>query len=339
VIAPNGLGFWTAFESTVDAGNKARDLQVTIDRCHAAGVTWIAPRAGAGAANDVSFNEQSLAAYLAGGLRVYPWVFPYPGSEPRVVAAAKRYFLAGAHGFIINAEFEYQPASAASARAMVAGIRQAWHDAQGERRMRGLDPIADEAFVAHAPPDYLGAGIGHALSDELVALDDVCDAIMPQVYAWEHSDHGHAFHTERVMAGYAKRGLGPDRVWPVACTYRPKQRGGKPTPPMLNEGKRVGEDIAEFLNLSIVKACPAPSLYSLDAITWINGKDDHVMRVLSERHAARAADTDPAPPITEPETPTGKSSPRWRAVTPENEPAFLADFLGTLVDPDPKDVA
>jgi lysozyme len=51
------------------------------------------------------------------------------------------------------------------------------------------------------------------------------------------------------------------------------------------------------------------------------------------------ADTDPAPPITEPETPTGKSSPRWRAVTPETEPAFLSDFLGTLVDPDPKDVA
>ena len=309
---PSGLGFWLAFEKAVDPGNKALDLQVVIDRCHVAGISWIAPRAGAGGANDAAFDEKSNGAYLAAGLLVYPWIFPYKATEARVVSGFKRYFVAGAHGCIINAEFEYQPATAAEARGLVAAIRTAWTEAQSERLQRGLDVVADEPFIAHAPPDYLGAGIGHALSDELVALDEVCDAIMPQTYAWEHDDRGHVFHVDRVMAGYAKRKLYADKVWPVGCTYRPKQRGRKPTPAMANEGQRVADDVGAFLDNAYVRTSRAPSLYSLDAISWINGKDDCVMALLAMRAALKID----APPDTQPDTAEGrrKSSQKITAV-------------------------
>ncbi len=306
---PRGEGGWLAFESAVDPGAKAKDLAVTIERCQSAGVTWIAPRAGAGGGNDVSFNEESIQAYLSAGLLVLPWIFPYKATEARVIAGFKRWFLSGAHGVIINAEFEYQPATALEARALVAGIRDAWAEAQGERMSKGLPVIADAPFIAHAPPDYLGAGIGHALSDELVALDEECDAIMPQIYAWEHNDRGHVFHLERVMAGYAKRGLGPNKVWPVGCTYRPKQRCGKPTPLMLDEGKRVADDLVAFLEHPISMASGAASYYSLDAITWINRQDDHVMAALAMRHASKTSTTQPHEPLPShpitPATPLG----------------------------------
>lgn len=312
-IIPHGLGGWVAFEASLDPGAKVRDLHVATERCAAAGMSWIAPRAGAGNNADAAFNEASMEAYLAADLTVLPWWFPFVGTEKRLVEGLKRWFVGGAHGAIINAEFEYQPATPAAARALVAAIRTAWAEAQGERIRRGLEVVADEPFLAHAPPDYLGAGVGHPLSDELVVFDEECDAIMPQVYAWEHDDRGHVHHLERVMAGYAKRGLFADRVWPVGCTYRPKKRGGNPTPPMADEAQRVADDLLAFLAHPIVAACPAPSLYTLDAITWINGPGDRVMEALRGRR-----DTLPSPPDSDgptwPGTPKAKSSASMKAV-------------------------
>lgn len=338
-IVPHGLGGWVAFESSIDPAGKGRDLEIAVERCHDAGMTWIAPRAAAGGSPDGSFNDASVAAYLAAGLIVLPWIFPYPGSESKVVAIFKRWFVAGAHGAIINAEFPYKDVPASTARALVADIRTAWVEAQGERVRRGLDVVADEAFVAHAPPDYLGAGVGHALSPALVALDESTDAAMPQIYGWEHDDRGHVFHTERVMAGYAKRGMFADRVWPIGCTYRPKTRGfdaankPKATPHMDDEAQRVADDVRAFLDHPIVAACPAPSLYTLDAISWINGPADRVMAALRSRR-----DTDPAPPPdsdgpTMPGTPTSKSSQRMRRVdVPIVDVPQAIDFVATLAD-------
>lgn len=318
-IVPQGLGGWVAFESSLDPGTKVRDLHVAIQRCADAGMSWIAPRAGAGGTADGAFDDASIEAYLAAGLVVMPWVFPYVGTERKVTAIFRRWFVAGAHGAIINAEFEYQPATAAAARALVASIRTAWAEAQSERLQRGLEVVADEPWIAHAPPDYLGAGVGHPLSDELVALDEECDAILPQIYAWEHDDKGHAYHLERVMAGYARRGLFADKVWPVGCTYRPKARGfdtaGKPrpTPVMENEQERIANDLVAFLEHPIVAACPAPSLYTLDAITWINGPGDRVMAALRAHRDPQSPPPD-SQADTWPGTPTAKSSQRLAAV-------------------------
>lgn len=307
MIKPQGLGLWIAFEQSIDPGIKMRDLAVAVERLRRAGAGWVAPRAGAGSANDAAFDEVSARAYLATGRTLLPWIFPYKGTEARVVAGFRRYFVAGAHGCIINAEFEYQPATAADARGLVRSIRTAWTEAQGERSRLGLEVTADEPFIAHAPPDYLGAGVGHRLSDELVALDEECDAIMPQVYAYEHDDSGHVHHLENVARGYEKRGVPFAKVWWVGCSYRPLVRGGKKLGPM--DPQKIADDVIAFLDHELVRACPAPSLYSLDAISWINGSTDRVMAALEARALRLAAPlpADGAP--TAPETPTAKSNP------------------------------
>jgi hypothetical protein len=328
LIAPFGLGGWVAFERALDPREKRHDMSTAISRCRSAGMTWIAPRAGAGGANDAAFDEASVAAYLAAGLQVYPWIFPYVGTEAKVIAGFRRYFVAGAHGAIINAEFEYQRATAQQALELVQSICEAWYEAQGQRSRLGLEVTANEPFIAHAPPDYLGAGVGHAFSDELVALDEVCDAIMPQIYSFEHDDRGSEYHCNRVMAGYAKRGLGPDKVWPIGGTYRPKTRGGKPTPALRNESQRVADDVALFLDNKYVAACPAPSLYSLDAITWINGPSDRVMQTLAARNTpARNTPRPSEAPDTIPETPAGIHSAATpiRAGEGEHTPLHLRD--------------
>lgn len=328
---PTGLGFWTAFESAIDAGPKSADLRVAIERCVTAGATWVALRAGAGGANDASLNDESIAAFEAADIDVYVWIFAYRNTSAIEIEHYRRWFVAGAKGAIINAEFPFESATADDARALVAGIRYAWIEAQAERKMRGLPVVAAEAFVAHAPPDYLGAGVGHALRDELVALDECCDSIMPQVYAFEHDDSGHRHHVDNVMRGYRRRGYDIDRVWCVGCTYRPKTRGEertgevdangkpkmrpKPTPPMADEAQRVADDVIDFLKHPDVAGCQAPSLYSLDAISWINGPRDRVMSALAANRQPHPSDA----PDTQPETPPAirrSSYPRLHAVTP-----------------------
>lgn len=336
-VLPRGLGLWVAFERALSAGDKRADLAVSIDRLDRAGATWVAPRAGAGGANDAAFDESSAAAYLESGRVLLPWIFPYRHTDRGVVAGFRRYFDAGAHGCILNAEFEYQLATAGEARALVALIRSAWAESQGERIRRGLLPVADEPFIAHAPPDYLGAGVGWTLSDEFVALDEVCDAIMPQVYAYEHDDRGHVHHLENVAEGYRRRGVDLARVWWVGCTYRPARRGGKETGPY--DPQRVADDVIAFLSHELVRACPAPSLYSSDAITWINGDRDRVMAALEAFALAELGALGEAEePDTEPGTPPAKrrSSQRLAAVNaPILEPGTGPDDWRPTTDARP----
>lgn len=301
--APRGLGWWVAFENAIDAGPKSDDLRIAIDRCLETGATWIAMRAGAGGKADASSATddqigQTIAALRAAGLYVAAWIFDYPATAAGEVSILRRWRALGADGAILNAEFEYQTATPAQARALVGSVR-----------------VLGFEFVAHAPPDYLGAG---GTCPALVALDDACDAIMPQVYAWEHDDRGHAFHLDRVAAAYAKRGYGPDKVWPIGCSYRPKTRGfvpvldpitgapvldgaGRPrtrpknTPPLAGEAEAVARDLLAYLDHPAVRACPAPSVYSLDAVSWINGASDRTIDALASR-ARFERDTIPASP-------------------------------------------
>lgn len=287
----------------MDAGAKARDLEVAIDRAKRIGATWIAPRAGDVTRNDAQFDRASCEAYANAGLAVYPWLFVRPGRNAQTVAAcASMRDWPGVAGVILNAEFEYQGAQPAEAKALVASLRAAGFD-----------------FVAHAPPDYLG---GRGSSPAFVALDEVCDAIMPQVYAWEHDDSGHVRHLDNVASLYAKRGIGADRCWPILCTYRPKVRGfdaagkAKPTPPMANEARRVAADLLEGLAHPWVRASRAPSLYSLDAISFITGPSDEVISALEDRHRLT---------LPLPDDDTG-----WRPKHDARE--FIEDELGFVVD-------
>lgn len=283
--APRGLGFWVAFEGAITPKGKAEDLRQAIEWCKLTGVTWVALRAGHGAQADRDLSPESIKAFLDAGIDPYVWIFAYQRTAQAEQAGYAHWFSVGAKGAIINAEFEYATATADDARRLVEGIRVAW-DANG---------TGGDSFVAHAPPDYLGAGLGHPLRSQLVALDDACDLIMPQVYAWEHDDKGHAYHLDRIAQAYDRRGY-TEKLAPIGCTYRPKMRGGKPTPYLEDEPTRVAADVIAFLDHASVKACPCPSLYTLDAIGWINGRTDQVISVMSERYSKGADATEaPAP--------------------------------------------
>lgn len=305
--APRGLGFWVAFERSITPRDKREDLRQAVEWCKATGTDWIALRAGAGGGNDADLNEQSIRTFLDAGITPYVWIFAYQRTAGKELEGYAKCFQWGAKGAIINAEFEYATATRDDALRLVEGIRVAW-DAHGS---------GGPAFVAHAPPDYLGAGIGHPLRPQLIALDESCDLIMPQVYAWEHDDRGHAYHLDRVCKGYEKRGFKADKVAPIGCTYRPKVRGGKPTPYMDDEPQRVARDVIAFLEHPSVMACSAPSLYSLDAIGWINGSADQVIAALAAKFAARVPLPEPLPTIQ-----SGPATP-LRAGPGEHTPIHL----------------
>jgi hypothetical protein len=285
VTAPSGLGWYVAFESEASkvttyrdpVTEKAADLATLIDRAVATGATWIAPRASAGGRDDPalflqdgSVNETSLRAYKDAGLKVYPWIFAYKnttrGELVDWAALAKTGLCDGA---IINAEFEYIGTPASEASSLVRSVRDAGFD-----------------WVAHAPPDYLGSGGGEPWK----TLNAECNAIQPQVYAHEHDDKGHLFHLQRVLARYSSRSVPMSKVQPIFCSYRPKVRGfsakdGKPlpTPPMANEAEWVANDLIAVLDSQLVQDLTAPSVYSLDAITFINGPSDQVIQKMTER--------------------------------------------------------
>jgi hypothetical protein len=280
--APRSLGWWVAFERALSTGGKRADLQTAIERCKATGATWIAMRAGAGGNDDAALTEESVVTLDEAGLDVFIWIFDYTGRSGPELEDYRRWFKTGrVKGAILNAEYEYAKSSAHEALALVQSVRDIGYD-----------------FVAHAPPDYLGARGGEPWD----SLDDACDQIMPQVYSFEHDDRGHVFHLDRVLALYKARGIDLAKVSPIGCSYRPKTRGyrvdqatGKsvpvPTPPMANEADVVARDVLAFMDHPHVASCAAPSLYTLDAITWINGAGDRVLPALTER--ARRKTTEP----------------------------------------------
>lgn len=310
--APKGLMWWIAFERSITPKDKEADLAQAIEWCKATGATSVALRAGAGGNADADMDARSIRAFLDAGIDPYVWVFAYQATQALEVGLYNRAFGWGAKGAIINAEFEYATATRDDALRLVEGIRVAW-DAHGS---------GGESFVAHAPPDYLGAQLGHPPQDELISLDECCDLIMPQVYAWEHDDRGHAYHLDRIVKAYDARGYA-DKLAPIGCSYRPKVRGGKPVPRMDDEPQRVALDVISYLEHPGVIRCPCPSLYTLDAIGWINGPADQVISTLAARVNAQKAPTLPPPP-TVPDLPSFSS-----AATPlragEGEKTILED--------------
>lgn len=135
MTAPVGLGGWVAFRKSIGTAQQAAALAV---EC---GCEWVAPRAGAGGLNDAAFHDPTaeIAAYKAAGLRVYPWLYSYPGSWRAEVEAFRRLMLAGADGVIIDAEIEWQG-----------------HQAEAAAYMTALRVALPDAFIADAPWPLIG---------------------------------------------------------------------------------------------------------------------------------------------------------------------------------------
>ena len=260
---PSGLGAWVAY--------KPAAVETTLVGC---GFSWVAPRAGFNGWNDPGCSAGQLIAYRRAGLRVYPWIYPTPLGVSAAVEGFRRLHQLGiCDGLIVDAEAEWcADGMGVVAASFVAQLRAACPD----------------AWIAHAPMDYVA---NHPLFPwaEFGALD----AVLPQVYAFEHNDQGHAHHldaTDHQWRSFeaSHPSAAPPRS-PVGCTYRPPSRGGHPLPPWPDQGARVAADVAAFLDHPIVRASRAPSLYSIEAAP------PEVLALLRARSIAATSDTEPPP--------------------------------------------
>lgn len=279
---PQGRGAWVAFVDAMSPGGRAEDIALLVERAKRLGCSWVALRIGAAGMKDGGAHLNGapamdlVNALRAAGLGVYVWLFEY-ADHPLSGRAIWRAWAPLADGALINAEFEYLKASKEQAEALVSDLRAMGYD-----------------YVAHAPPDYAGGRGDGAMR----YIDAVCDEIMPQVYAYEHDDRGHVHHLDAVKSLYEKRGIPIEKVSPIGCTYRPRVRGfdaagkGIPTKPIGDEP--VAADVVAFLDHPWTRASSAPSLYSLDGLTFAGEGREAVLAAV-EAHDAHHRDTDPAP--------------------------------------------
>ena len=275
---PVGLGWWVAFENAMHPGPKEKDLEIAIERAKKTGARWVALRAGDGGNPDGALDAASRNAWKSAGFDVYVWQYARPQTIAAEIALYKGW-VKMVDGVIINAEFHHAGASADTARMLVDGLRAVGFD-----------------FIAHAPPDYAGS----ANAEPWNTFDALCDAIMPQVYAWEHNDAGHVAHLDAVKKRYLAKGTPIEKVWPILCSYRPKTRGFDknnkpiPTPKMFDEPMKVAGDLLDGLEHEWTSSSQAPSIYSLDAITFINGEQDKVIETIANWYCHTCATEPPA---------------------------------------------
>jgi hypothetical protein len=269
MIAPSGLGIWIAYASANSP-----------DGCVAVGAQWVAMRAGF---NGWQNSLIALESYRAKGLRTYPWIYPTPAGIKSSIAGFVHLWDTGlCDGLIIDAEEEWR------------GPNAAQNALDADFFVQELRDRCPDAWIAHAPMDYIDS---HPTFPWLQF--GKLDAVMPQVYAFEHNDLGHAHHLEAVEAQWRSFELahpGQPPRWPIGCTYRPKTRGydaeKKPIwlEPWPDQCARVAADVAAFLDHPITRAASAPSLYTLEAA------HPEVIAMLADRVRTREA------PSTQPDT-------------------------------------
>lgn len=249
--APIGFGYWIAFADNVSPSPLAQDIEETCRLLRELGAGWIAPRAGMDGWNDGGLTKEALAAYKALGVGVYPWIYTRPKGIAATVAASLALMATGSvDGIILDAEAEYVGEAAAATKLA--------------DQMRAALP---DVWLAHAPLDNVAYHPkfpwreivrGSAKAGEPALLD----AVMPQLYAWEHDDSGHAFWQAKCEAQWAAwEAKNPDaavnRTW-IGCCYRPASRAGKPTPPLSLAS--IVADVVAFRAEN-----PTGSLYAIDA--------------------------------------------------------------------------
>ena len=200
---PDGRGYWIAF---------APPLEETIRALRQLSATWVAPRVGGNGWNDPGANEERLRAYKDDGLSVYPWIYTTPSGARKTIDAFSAIASKGlCDGIIVDAEAEFchYPEIA---RNFASDLRQS---------LPGV-------WIAHAPFDMVQWHLDFPYAE----FGEVFDAVMPQLYAYEHDDAGYD-HWIRLYESQW-------RIWeaahpeatlprmPIGCSYRPRTRAGKP---------------------------------------------------------------------------------------------------------------
>jgi hypothetical protein len=253
---PTGLGFWVAYTPTM-----------VVEKLVSVGAKWVAPRAGLNGWNDGGLRtKEDLQRYKDAGLQVFPWIYPTPQGWKSTLDGFQRLVSTQlCDGLILDAEAEWcDGKSNGVAAVLVEKLREAF----------------PTLWIAHAPMDY----INYHPKFPWVEFGEL-DAVLPQVYAWEHDDHGHVFHLERVEAAWAawekKNPLSVKPRWPIGCTYRPGFRGTESLTPLPDQWNKIAMDVEAFLDHPLCKGKPV-SLYSLEA-AYSSGQPTAVIEMLQKR--------------------------------------------------------
>lgn len=257
---PTGLGAWIAFGSVAERrfGNPSEMAKLFTDY----GISWVAPRIGDSAWNDVYFTRQRAQLFRAAmsdaGIAVYPWAYvrPTSGFETyKYVAAACK--ADGYDGFIVNAEVEWK----------------GHHDAAGQLSRLVKNAVGD-FYVGHAPlawMDYHG-------DFPYLEFGQHLDGVMPQTYWTELVRGSYEEMAKKCLPKWedlAKSGSHLAKGYaPIGVTYGSDEVKGVKVPP---PGKFKPEDLAAFLDR--YKSLHCVSLYGFEFSA------DSAIQLLKQRHA------------------------------------------------------
>jgi hypothetical protein len=181
-MIPQGRGVYIWRMSLTENGN----LIAIIDKCHRCHIDWLAIKAGDQGQAWSQFTPAMVKALHAAGIRVYGWSYDVPGHVFDQVAVVERVKCAGADGYIIDAEIEWDHAPNPDISAATYAGR--------------LAPLADNAFgIGDAPWDYIGGHPKFPFTQFSRAVSFRC----PQAY---HQAHGISIKATlaRMFDSYAK---------------------------------------------------------------------------------------------------------------------------------------
>lgn len=238
---PSGLGIWVAFAGQVGGHAAIADVLPAL------GVSWVAPRGGAGATRDSSWSQElardAVARYHSAGIAVFPWIYSRPISYRYEIELFRRFIDEGADGVILDAEVSWDR-----------GHRDA-----ATRYMTELDAALPDTFVADAPWAYPSYHPGFPF----VEFGRRVNARMPQTYWTEFDRRGPRYHLPRIDAEWAAFHAANAEVarpvCPIGVTYGVEHPSHPP-------GLFNLDDLEFFLERYADR--PAASLYTYEAAVY-----------------------------------------------------------------------
>ncbi len=286
-MAPKGLGLFVSDAERL--GGWEETARLALD----CGAKWLAPRAGAmGWDRDklTARTIEQLASAMPEG--VFPWIQTGPDSYRGELASFASLVDAGATGLIVEAGVEW--------------VRDkcAWANTANVYCHELLE-VAGDRWVAAFVSDRSIRWPNFPL-----ASFATLDAILMQVFAYEHDDRGHLVRlakTREEWKWWLRNEQAPDRpFFPVAGSYRPRARSGIPVHPRHVD---VADDVERFLDF-LIAPDEAFSIYSLDAAA------PTVLSMLRRREARKRTDRIPIPFFKNADEPRPSSDQPTRPNTP-----------------------
>ena len=217
----NTKGYWIAYPPI--------DTDKLIANLKELSCSWVALRISE---NVLLPNTIKLIESLKNNFKVFVWKYCLPDNAD---VTAKTYMQLEAlqclDGYIIDAEAEFNSKREA-AKTLVGRIRE----------------VVGNSWLAHAP---FALPIWHD-TFPYAEFAAVCDAVMPQLYAWEFSDNGYKYWIPKYEEQWLKFELNfPEAKkprYPIGCSYRPLTRilGGVVTKLLPIDPQLVAKDVSDY---------------------------------------------------------------------------------------------